>query len=991
MKTVLKIAAITLLVTVLLLISAVSYAVWFAFTPDKLTPFVKKQADNLLTCDAHIGEVELTFFSTFPEFGLKIKDFALYNTENGASPDTLVSTEELVCVVDIKSLINSNNLSIGQLLARNGNINIYTDSMGVANYNILKDSEPATTPTDEGSVNFNLIDISGLSIDNINLSYIDKQLNIDAQVEGFTAELNGSLTNDLVKSRMIIKNSSVNLSYCDTAYLSSAKIKLDIDSEFDMNEKRVEIENGTLSLNGLTFNLSGDACYNSDGSSAMNLKYGFEKWELEKILTLIPDAYRHYVADIRASGLISSQGTIAGRYDSINIPAVNAMLLFTNGQLQYPTIGIPISAINTNITASVDKQNPTASVVTINGFEASTPKSKFSLTGQITDIWNDPAFSLTTNSSVVIDEFNKFIPAELKTTAKGLASGEIKGTFTLSQLEKIDLNQMKLSGKLNLKDLDIRYDSITVATNKSVVDFSIPNVKEPNKGISFLYAHIKSENLNAAKINSFDLEMGTADITVKTSDVRDSTSLPEISSTFKIGSLKAMADTNKVKISNPQGKVELLRMGKDNKRPKIVLEYKSDGISAQSGSSQLKLDRIDLNTTALHALNGKNIMSQWIAKGDFKLDNADITISGINQPIKIPQIDVDFSPAKLHINKSRLNIGKSDFALTGQLMNIVQYFKGDSILRGKFDFVSSNTDINQLMSLTSGLGSDEDSAATDDDGMPYMVPKGIDIELETNIRQATFNVDTATAIKGTLRVNDGLLVLDQMNFITPAAKMQLTAMYRTPRKNHLFAAFDYHMTNVEIAELLKMIPDIDSLMPMLRSFGGKGEFHIAAQTNLDSAYNIKKSTLRGVSSIKGQDLILMDGETFSEIAKTLKFSKKTENRVDSLSAEFTIFKKEIDIYPFLIVMDKYKAVVSGQHNFDMNFNYHISVVDCPLPLKLGVDVSGTPDLMKYRLAKCRYKEFYRPASRKLLENKQLEIRRMIRESLLKKVADQPST
>ncbi len=114
------------------------------------------------------------------------------------------------------------------------------------------------------------------------------------------------------------------------------------------------------------------------------------------------------------------------------------------------------------------------------------------------------------------------------------------------------------------------------------------------------------------------------------------------------------------------------------------------------------------------------------------------------------------------------------------------------------------------------------------------------------------------------------------------------------------------------------------------------------------------------------------------------------NRVDSLSAEFTIFKQEIDVYPFMIVMDKYKAVISGQHNFDMNFKYHISVVDCPLPIKLGVDVTGNMDDMKYRLAKCKYKEFYRPTSRKLVENKQLEIRKMIRDALLKRVAETPS-
>jgi hypothetical protein len=270
---------------------------------------------------------------------------------------------------------------------------------------------------------------------------------------------------------------------------------------------------------------------------------------------------------------------------------------------------------------------------------------------------------------------------------------------------------------------------------------------------------------------------------------------------------------------------------------------------------------------------------------------------------------------------------------------------------------------------------------------PYMVPKGIDLSLNANIKKATMGIDTATNIVGNVLVHDGVLVLDGLTFETPAARMQLTAMYRTPRKNHLFLGLDYHMLDIEISELLTMIPDIDSLMPMLRSFSGKGEFHIAVETYMDSLYNLKKSTLRGASSIKGNDLVLLDGETFSEIAKTLRFSKKTENKVDSLSAEFTIFRNEIDIYPFLLVIDKYKAVIAGRHNFDLSYDYHISVVDSPLPIKLGVDVKGNADDLSYKLAKCRYAEYYRPSSRRVVENKQLELRKLIRETLTQKVIE----
>ena len=56
---------------------AICLLIWFIFTPEKLTPIVQKKAKDFITCGYEIGEVELTFFSTFPEFGLKINQLKL--------------------------------------------------------------------------------------------------------------------------------------------------------------------------------------------------------------------------------------------------------------------------------------------------------------------------------------------------------------------------------------------------------------------------------------------------------------------------------------------------------------------------------------------------------------------------------------------------------------------------------------------------------------------------------------------------------------------------------------------------------------------------------------------------------------------------------------------------------------------------------------------------------------------------------------------------
>jgi hypothetical protein len=71
----------------------------------------------------------------------------------------------------------------------------------------------------------------------------------------------------------------------------------------------------------------------------------------------------------------------------------------------------------------------------------------------------------------------------------------------------------------------------------------------------------------------------------------------------------------------------------------------------------------------------------------------------------------------------------------------------------------------------------------------------------------------------------------------------------------------------------------------------------------------------------------------------------------------------------------------------MTFDYNVSVVDCPLPIKLGLDIKGNVDNLSYKLGKCRYAEYFRPTSRHEVQNKQLELRKMIREALAGKVKE----
>ena len=95
----------------------------------------------------------------------------------------------------------------------------------------------------------------------------------------------------------------------------------------------------------------------------------------------------------------------------------------------------------------------------------------------------------------------------------------------------------------------------------------------------------------------------------------------------------------------------------------------------------------------------------------------------------------------------------------------------------------------------------------------------------------------------------------------------------------------------------------------------------------------------------------------------------------------------MDVYPFLITMDKWMAAVGGQYRpYDKatQHNYHISLLN---PLYLGVDVVTDPknsDKLKIKLAKCKYAKDFKPVFTKVVDTQSADIRKLIREALTKK-------
>lgn len=986
MKKALKIVGITLGSIFILLVVVIGSALWVVFTPERLTPIVREVASEYVKCDHEIGKVELTFFSTFPHFGLAIDSLTVINPVAGAPSDTVVHIPHAVVSVDVLAFLNEKTLSIPTLCLPDFKANIYVAADGSTNYDVLGDeAEGDEAEGDEAgdttgfALPFDKIMVEELVLSAQSLQYISLPDSIHAGLQqlDLRAEVNG-----WEQILLTLGIGSIDATLGTQTYAEGMRLSTTLPMGIDLGRMRVHLRDAHIAANNLSIAMNGWAELGDTLQTDMRLT--LNDWQVDSIMPLLP----------------------------LTLPKDIAQL-------------IQGASASLDATATINMADGNASSVTIHHFAARAKQTSLQARGELKKPLGNPWIDLSTDMDVRIADIKTFLPKDMQ------VAGRVKGTASvqmyLDDLMAMQLEKGKITGDVQLIGIQYHADGIAATLPNNRLQFHIPNTRPSRKEVNWLAATLQTDGGEVNMDMPLAAELGKTHIAIETNNILGSS--PYWHATLDLRSteqLHAAMDSMEVQIDHPeidayvayhttdssvmpvvdahiafdrlighyadiQADIQASTLTAQLQAPRLKATLHSKQVAAQmAGEMAVNTEMISIEAAARYnPRGGNNLLLKWNPRLAVKMQQAKVDLVDWEQDIVIPEIDFAYSNRECKIEQSKLIIGNSDFALTGELRNIGRWMRKKGVLEGEINFVSEATDADELLALLSAKEGSEEEETIRQEGEeiseetePFLVPKNVNLTLNTQIKKATAFRQTASNLGGKIYIKDGTLVLEEMGFICNAAKLQLTAIYRTPRRNHIYVGFDYHMLDVNIQELVNMIPQIDSMMPMLRSFKGEAEFHLAAETYTNAQYQIKPSTIRGAASIFGKDLVVMDNETFSTISKLLMFSKKTENKVDSISAEMTIYKKEIDVYPFCVSIDNYMVALGGQHNLDMTFNYDVNVLS---PIYLGVNVSGNLDDLNIKLAPCRFAKDFKPLFHRKVDTQSAELRSMIRESMRKNV------
>lgn len=1016
-----KIALITLGSILGLVIIVLVVACWLIFTPARLTAIVNNLAGDYLTCENHFEKVDLTLFKTYPNVGVDVENVVLVNpytlpdsnvlAAKAIHNDTLAHIGSLTVGLDLKAFLKDRSIIVRQLRVDDAKANLYTAPDGWSNLSIFKPSEEKDTTQEEESSGLpETIQLEKIVFNNLNAQYCNLQNNMLAQVSDADLDLKGSLVDSQMDADLSLGVDKLLVNMLDSVgaekiYANLDKVSLALDGEgttqnlegklklavpkgdFVMGGQRYTTEamqqshkdlltlylpfqanldskaitmgeKTRLSLTDYDLGIWGDvALANEETPMDVDVHYAIDQWQVADLLAILPPFITKSLKGMAVDAKASIHGTAKGVVATGRLPLIDADVTLEKGSFSAPKmLPMPVKDIQAQLTANLNLSSDNAykgpSNVQIAKFSAKAKKTDLAINGTVKDLLGDMLVDANIKGDVNLPDLRPFLPDTMPITMNGTSKADLKVKSHLSSLKKLDLKKIVASGTLKFNQLDVLYDSIHAVSPKLDVALSLPTKKTSNKVSELLGAHITGGKL--------DVEMYNNGLSAKVEDPDIQVGMPNI-----LDKKQALAAAFDIKFSKVDAKMD------------SMLVY----------SDTLKLKGSVKNDTTKD-----NVLKQWNPDVDIDIHRGVLSMANMSDPVRLTDFAFNYKPEVVNIDQADILWGVSDYHLRGKVYGLEDWMSHTEMLTGNLEFTSKYADIDQLLSILSGMGSDEDTLQQQrvednvpKEANPFIVPKDVNVKLNTHIDRCVAFENDLNDLAGSVTVNDGVAVLDQIGFTCKAARMELTGVYKSPRVNHLFVGLDFHLLDIQIEELLDMIPSIDTLVPMLAAFEGKANFHLAAECNLDAFYKPKMSTLIGAAAISSNDLVVMDNATVAQMAKLLQFKnwREKDNNigVDSISVEAQVFRKEIIVYPFLLNLHNYQLCIGGRHTLENNCNYHLELLKCPLPARLAIDVNGNLKKPNISLGKVQYADLFKPEKQNQLEARTLEIKRLVRQAL----------
>jgi hypothetical protein len=672
---------------------------------------------------------------------------------------------------------------------------------------------------------------------------------------------------------------TVNIRYDGDMYLSNKRVEIDVILSISEEYSRYTFKENSARVNDFAMSFDGGLKMN-ENDYGLDISFQSPDNTFKSLLSLVPGMYTDSFEGIETDGELAFNGFVRGTYSESQMPAFNVNLLVKDAMFKYPDL--PTAINNINVDLLVDNKdgimdNTIIDLKKLHLDFGSNPVDAHALISKMYPTNLDA----NVNAKLNLAELGKMFPME------GL---EMKGNYVLDLTAKGVYDSLKkvipaIDASMSLANGFVKSSEFPIPLED--LHFS-STIKNTSGKLAETFINVRDLSM------IMDGEKFSADLILQNLDDYN-------------WDLKA------------KGGIDLEKITKVFPVDGMTLSGKVEAdIQTKGKYSDLEAERYDrLPTSGTAALS------------DFKYTATDLPYA-----VTLSQASMVFDPKKIEIQRLDGKVGRSDFAVTGAVVNYLGYVFGQNQpIKGNVNFTSTLLDLNEFMEDT------ESASSTDTASYGVIqVPANIDFVLKSSIKQVKMMDYNMLNASGEIIVKDGIVNLNGLRFNMLGGTFTVAGTYNTQDMAHPKYDFGLKIESVSIREAANTSSIIQSYAPIAGLVTGNfsTDFRISGELLQSMMPNL--TTVNGGGLVKIAEAAIKDSKLISGITSLTNLNDANAVTLKDVLMSAAIKDGRLGVKPFDVKFGDYKTSVAGSTGLDGSLDYTLKM-DVPAG-KLGTQYNA---------------------------------------------------
>jgi hypothetical protein len=855
---------------------------------DEIVARVKSGVNESLEAEVDFADVDVSFLRSFPDIALTVEDFSIVGVDTFAG---LPLARGELARVDLgfwSVVAGDGNYAIDAVALDRPDLNFLVLSPELANYLIVPETEGGDAGAADTVEAELTIALDHFEVNDGSLVFDDRTTGTYVKLRGLNATGDGDFTQTVFDVATRATAEAFTLRQEGVTYLDEARMTVDGVVNIDSENFRYTFTEAEARINELDLLVDGSIDLEDNDDILFDLDYSAPANDFRQLWSIIPAAYTEGYDQVRTGGSFTLSGTVNGAYNAERevYPAFTLGSQIENGSVQYPGRPVGITDIQAELLVESPGSDLDQLVLAIPTFRFELGGDPFRGSFRLARPLSDPTVDARLDGALDLGKWSSAIPLE--------GVRELDGRIVAD----VSMNDVRQSALEAGRYADVKLGGDVLVSNLVYVADGTPPVR-----IAQARADFTPQSIN---LEQFTASLGRSDV----------------SATARI--------TNFLAYFTPD---ETLRGS---------LSLRSNFFDADEWITEDTLATVSpAELTA--ATSSPTETTEVFDRFDFDVDaEIEELTYGSYRPSDLKVVG-NIKPNRLDLADARMTLDESSFTASGTIRNLFDYTFDDGVLAGNLSLRSGYFNVNDFIVEDEGTPAPTSASPTNPAPAPapIPVPRNIDLTVDLLADRVQYTDITMNGVRGTLRVNDGAIFMEDGRANLLGGSLGLNGSYDTQEDGLPGFHFAYDIQNFDFGQAFGALNTFSILAPVGKFISGTFSSELVMEGKLGDDLMPVLESIDAAGLLRTAEARIASFRPLQVIGTALNVKELRESAtLKNIIAAFEIEDGTVAVKPFDFQLAGIGMQLGGTHGLNTDMDYQLRAA-VPRALVEGNIVTGT--------------------------------------------------